>query len=193
MSQEYTIRQNRPNNISRRNFLNAACVAASAAACISIFPTRAFSSLPNGITVMGEVEYGVFSRLTHVMLPVEGTTLVPPSQIPVLPTLDGALLATMEPSILKGLKGGIKYFNDGPQEKFGKKFVDLTDEEAIHFCDSWANSSEHSQRALAMGLKKLVGLAYWANPPTWQPLGYDGPVSKRWGLEPYGNAPMPKH
>ncbi|WP_277987746.1 hypothetical protein [Marinobacterium iners] len=43
-----------------------------------------------------------------------------------------------------------------------------------------------------MGLKKLTTLSYWAIPDTWQPLGYDGPVSDKWNLPSLGNTPEPK-
>lgn len=181
-------------SLGRRDFLRIAAAAASLFACGSLLqPVAALAALPAGINHMSEDEYAVFRRLMEVMLPTEGSALIPLDKIPVLQTLDGALLATMEPHILKGLKGGVGYFNDGPVGAFGKRFVDLAEADAIRFCDAWANSAEVPQRALAMGLKKLVGLAYWANPPTWAALGYDGLVTKRWGLKSYGNAPLPKH
>jgi hypothetical protein len=98
----------------------------------------------------------------------------------------------MEPHILEGLKGGIAYFNNGPKTNYGKTFVELSDKQAAAFCDAWADSDEVPHRALAMGLKKLVSLAYWANPPTWEPLGYGGPVTEKWNLVSLGNAPLPK-
>lgn len=180
--------------LSRRSFLKTAGAVTGAAIGMMVIPSAfAIAVAPDGIKVMSASEYAVFHRLMEVMLPVHGSTLVPLEQIPVMQTLDAALLGPMPPHILAGLKGGVEYFNNGPVAMFGKKFSELTSEEAEKFCDSWANSNEVPQRALAMGLKKLVGLAYWANPPTWAPLGYDGPVSKRWGLKSYGNAPMPKH
>ena len=42
-----------------------------------------------------------------------------------------------------------------------------------------------------MGIKKLTVLAYWAIPNTWGPLGYDGPVSEKWGVSSLGNTPEP--
>jgi hypothetical protein len=179
----------------RRDFLRIGATAMMLAAVGSslCLPGHAEAAMPDGIKIMTEDEYQVFQRLMEVMLPAEGTTLVPYQKIPVLQTLDAALLATLEPHILQGLKQGIVYFNDGPKADTGKRFTELSDAEAARFCDAWANSSEVPQRALAMGLKKLVGLAYWANPPTWVPLGYDGPVTRRWKLKSYGNAPMPRN
>lgn len=182
------------NGLSRRSFLKAASGLAVAATVGTglLGATHAFASMPEGIKVMTANEYQVMHRLMNVMLVTEGTSLVPASEIPVMQTLDAALLATMEPHILHGLKGGIAYFNEGPKTEYGKPFVKLTDKDAAAFCDTWADSDEVPHRSLVMGLKKLVGLAYWANPPTWAPLGYGGPVTKKWNLESLGNAPLPK-
>ncbi|QTN42181.1 twin-arginine translocation signal domain-containing protein [Marinobacter salsuginis] len=182
------------NRISRRSFLKAAsgiAVAASVGTGL-LGAASAFASTPEGINVMSASEYQVMRRLMQVQLVTEGTGLVPASEIPVMQTLDAALLATMAPHILQGLKGGIAYFNDGPKGEYGKPFVELSDKQAAVFCATWANSDEVPHRALAMGLKKLVGLSYWANPPTWKPLGYGGPVSEKWNLQSLGNAPLPK-
>lgn len=186
---------NRIDGLSRRDFLKAASGLAMAASIGTSFlgSATAFASLPAGINVMSMSEYQVMSRLMEVMLPTEGTNLIPISEIPVMQTLDGALLATMEPHVLAGLKGGIGYFNEGPKATFGKPFVELSDQQARTFCDTWGDSDETPHRALTVGLKKLVGLSYWANPPTWAPIGYDGPVSKKWKLASQGNAPMPKN
>lgn len=178
--------------LGRRDFLKFSAAAAGLAAAGGLFaPLASAVDLPPGIRHLSGPEYAVFHRLMEVALPTRGTALVPTARIPVLQTLDGALLATMEAHILKGLKGGIAYFNEGPTAMFGKPFVALSDIEARAFCDIWADSDELPQRALVVGLKKLVGLAYWANPPTWAPLGYDGPVTDKWNLKSLGNAPMP--
>ena len=182
------------NGLSRRSFLKAAsCLAVAVTVGSGLLgATNAFASLPAGIKVMSVGEYQVMHRLMEVVLVTEGTDLVPTSDIAVMQTLDTALLATMAPNILQGLKGGIAFFNDGPKAKYGKPFVELSNTQAAEFCDTWADSDEVSHRALTVGLKKLVGLAYWANPPTWVPLGYGGPVTDKWNLESLGNAPLPK-
>lgn len=183
--------------LPRRQFLRAASAAVAAAtAALSVGPSLAWAdqsaaALPT-LKFLDAREAAVMQRLLEVMLPTQGTPLLPLAQVPVLQTLDAALLATMAPHILAGLKGGIGYFNDGPQASFGKRFVDLSDEQAIRFCDSWANAAEEPKRALSMGLKKLLALSYFANPPTWGPLGYPGPFTRRSGIPSLGNAPLPK-
>ena len=179
--------------MTRRDFIRFGAAATSVATLGSLgVANSARAALPEGVRVMNESEHAVFARLLAVMLPTEGSGLVPTTQVPVMQTLDAALLATMPPHVLEGLKGGVKYFDEGPIPRYGRRFAELDDAAAARFCDEWANAPEAPHRALAMGLKKLVGLAYWANPPTWAPLGYDGPVTRKWGLESLGNAPMPK-
>jgi hypothetical protein len=173
--------------LNRRHFLQAAAALGATAGAIGTA-----SATPPPMKFVGETEARVFQKLLDVMLPVEGSPLVPPAQIPVLQTLDAALLGTMEPHILQGLKGGIGYWNDGPKAQFGRTFVDLGNADATRFCDLWANGTEVPQRALSMGLKKLVSLAYFANPPTWGPLGYGGPTTRARKIPSLGNAPMPR-
>lgn len=174
------------STLSRRSFMRI-----SGAGALALGSGISFAALPNGVKFMGEAEADIFLRVAQVTLPVAGSQLLPWTPEGLLQTLDGALLATMEPHILVGLKGGMQYFNDGPKAVYGKRFTQLSDEEATKFCDLWSDSGQPPQRGLTMGLKKLVQLSYWANPATWAPLGYDGPMTKRLGLKSLGNAPMP--
>jgi hypothetical protein len=172
--------------LSRRHFLVAAAALAAARA------GGAQAQDAPAMKFVGPTEAAVFQRLMAVTLPVDGTPLLPLSQVPVLATLDAALLGTMAPHVLAGLKGGIGFWNDGPRAAFGRPFVELNDADATRFCDQWANGTEVPQRALSMGLKKLVALAYFANPPTWAPLGYDGPTTAKRQIPSLGNAPLPR-
>lgn len=175
--------------LSRRNFLRFSAVGAAMAGTSGL----SFAALPNGVKFINESEAALFLRVAQVTLPVAGSKLVPWTSEGLLQTLDAALLATMEPHILAGLKGGLQYFDEGPTSVFKKRFTELSDEEATKFCDLWSDSVLPPQRGLTMGLKKLVQLSYWANPASWAPLGYDGPITKRLGLKSLGNAPMPTH
>ena len=177
--------------MNRRSFLAFAATAIAASA-IGGFPAPAQAEAPKiNLKSIGDAETTVFAKIAEVTLPVEGSSLAPWKPEVLLGTLDGALLGTMEPHVLAGLKGGIGYFNDGPKEKYGKSFVELSNEEATAFLDAWSNSGEVPQRALEVGLKKLVQLSYWANPESWGPTGYDGPVSDKLGIKSLGNAALP--
>ncbi|ABE46407.1 twin-arginine translocation signal domain-containing protein [Polaromonas sp. JS666] len=173
--------------LSRRDFLRFSGAGAAAA----LAGGASFAALPAGVKFINEAEAAIFTRLAQVVLPVAGSPLVPWTPDGLLQTLDGALLATMAPHILTGLKGGMQYFNDGPVALYKKRFTALDDAEATQFCDAWGNSNLPPQRGLTMGLKKLIQLSYWANPASWEPLGYDGPMTKRLGLKSLGNAPLP--
>lgn len=177
--------------LKRRDFLLAA-LALSAAGTAGLTSLGVQAGPVAGLKFQSEAEAAVFLRLAEVVLPVAGTSLAAWTPDGLLQTLDAALLAGMEPHILAGLKGGVGYFNDGPVARFGKRFTALNDAEATQFVDAWSDSKEPPQRGLTMGLKKLVQLSYWANPASWAPLGYDGPVSQRMGLERLGNAPLPR-
>jgi hypothetical protein len=173
--------------MNRRHFLQAAAAVGAAAGGAGTL----HASAPT-MKFVGQTEARVFHKLLEVMLPVAGSPLLPPARVPVLQTLDAALLGTMEPDVLAGLKGGIAYWNDGPKAQFGRQFADLGPEDATRFCDLWADGKDIAQRALSMGLKKLVSLAYFANPPTWGPLGYGGPFTRTNNIPSIGNAPMPR-
>lgn len=177
--------------LGRRDFLKLAAVGAGLAAS-GFFPALAQAALPKGIRFMGDAEYRVFQRLMQVTLPVKGTKFASLDAIPVMQTLDAALLGGMAPHELEGLKAGVKAFEEAPRKTYGKPFSKLSDRQAAAICDAWGNSAVAMERGLVTALKKLITLAYWANPPTWAALGYDGPVSQRWGLQSIGNAPLPE-
>ena len=168
--------------LQRRDFLRFAAAGVVATGLAG----TARAALPAGVKFMSEPEAAVFTRLAQVVLPVAGSKLAPWTADGLLQTLDAALLAGMDPHILAGLKGGVKYFDEGPMATYKKRFAELSDTEATLFCDVWGNSDQPPQRGLAMGLKKLVQLSYWANPGTWAAVGYDGPMTQR-----LGNAPLP--
>ena len=173
--------------LSRRDFM----AFASAATAWAVMPSARAQTVPPALKSINPAETAIFLRVAEVVLPVSGSPLAPWKPEVLLGILDAALLGTMAPNVLAGLKGGLQYFNDGPVPRHGKRFVALDDAAATAFMDAWGNSTEVPQRALASGLKKLVQLSYWANPESWGPLGYDGPLSKRNGLPSLGNAPLP--
>ena len=174
--------------LSRRDFMafagTAVGVAASGAASVAQAQAPALKSI-------NPAEADIFRRVAEVVLPVGGSALAPWKPEALLGTLDAALLGTMAPHVLAGLKGGLQYFNEGPVAQHGKRFTALDDAMATAFLDAWGNAKEVPHRALASGLKKLVQLSYWANPASWAPLEYDGPISQRNGLKSLGNAPLP--
>ena len=180
--------------MDRRDFLKLSSIAAGfvAAAASGLVPAAAHAGVPDGISHMSESEYAVFHRLMEVLLPTAGSSLVPPGELPVLQTVDGGFLAGMPPHVLEVVKGGVAYFSKAPKDALGKPFVELSDAEAVTFCDALATSDQAPARGLFTALKFLVVTAYWAIPPAWAPTGFDGPVFEKWQLEYAGNAPLPQ-
>lgn len=180
--------------LGRRDFLRVSAVAAGLAATglASLAPNAAWAQVPEGINHMTPEEYAVWHRLMRALLPTEGSTLVDPETLPVLQTVDGAFLATLPAPVLANLKGGVAYFNETATEPFGRPFIELTNDEAAQYCDALASSDEVPARALFSALKFLTVTAYWAIPPTWEPIGFQGPVAEAWGLEVYENAALPQ-
>ncbi len=175
--------------LNRRHFLQAASAGAVSLTGLGL---SAHAAAPAGLKFQTEAEAAVFLRIAQVSLPTQGTTLTPWTPEGLLGTLDAALLAGMAPHVLAGLKGGVQYFNEGPVATLGQRFTALDDGQATRFLNEWGDSAVPPQRALAMGLKKLVQLSYWANPATWAPLGYGGPITRQRGLKPLGNARLPR-
>ncbi len=185
---------------SRRDFIKQASLAIASVGVISnsaLSTAYAASqnqklTVPEGINHLSAYEYSVFEKLVEVLLPVDGMPLPDPKELPVLQTLDAALLAGMAPHILEGLKGGVLFFDEGAKTGVGgRRFTELSDEEGRQFCDRWIGSDNPQQRAITMALKKLVGLSYWSNPTTWKTIGYHGPIVKKQGIPSQGNTPLP--
>ncbi len=188
------------NNTTRRDFIKQASLAIASFGLVSnsaLSTAYAASqnkalTVPEGISHLSGYEYSVFEKLVEVLLPVDGMPLPNPQELPVLQTLDAALLAGMAPHILAGLKGGVLFFDEGAKASFGgRRFTELSNEEGRQFCDQWIGSDSPQQRGITMALKKLVGLSYWSNPATWSTIGYHGPIVKKLGIPSIGNTPLP--
>jgi len=175
--------------MNRRAFIKAATLLSVA---VSALPSFSFAGLLTDDAKLTEEERQIFGKILTVSLPTEGSVLIDPKTLPVLPTLEGALLAGMEPHIRQGVRGGALYLSTEAAALYGKPFAELSDEQAAEFLDKWGGSNAVPERALAVGLKKLVLLAYWAIPDTWAPIGYDGEVSDKWGIPALGNTPEPQ-
>ena len=185
---------------SRRDFIKQATLAiASIGAVSNSALSTAFAAsqnktltVPEGINHISPYEYSVFEKLVDVLLPVDGMPLPNPKELPVIQTLDAALLAGMATHILAGLKGGVLFFDEGAKSAFSnRRFTELSDEEGRQFCDLWIGSDNPQQRGITMALKKLIGLSYWSNPATWGTIGYHGPIVKKLGMVSQGNTPLP--
>lgn len=173
--------------LSRRAFVTGAASAAAlamAACSPAIPPSTEYRHLAGD-------EHRLFVKLLPVFLPVEGTGLVPPLAVPTLANID-AMFGRF-PAKLRGDLGlGLKLFDWGAFVVgwHFKRFVSLDAGAARAYCARW-ESGNTVQRGVFGALKQIIYVSYWREPATWPPIGYEGPVTARYGLPRLGNAPLP--
>lgn len=201
MTKPYTLEKKLQADLAplpRRRFLKAAvlvsAVAAAAAGGFSVLRRSEKDALamPSDITHLSAQEYQLFKRLAEVSLPTEGTQFVPVDQVPVLKNVE-YLLAGLAPEIREQLGMGLALFDNAAVITGGDwgRFVDLPDDKALVYIEKWLNSSQVVQRAVACAATRIVRTAYWMDLTAAAVIGFDGPVSRKWGMESLGNAPMP--
>jgi hypothetical protein len=147
--------------------------------------------VPEWVTHLRPNEFHLFRRMIPVLLPVQGTSLTPPEQVPVLENIDrlmGLLASHLREDVAKGL---VLFDNAAVVSGLhGRRLVDLEPAAARAYIDSWSRGNS-IQKALQGLVKQFVYSSYWREPATWPPVEYDGPVSDKWGLSYLGNAPLP--
>ncbi|MDX1693918.1 MAG: twin-arginine translocation signal domain-containing protein [Ketobacteraceae bacterium] len=174
--------------LSRRRLLKT-CVAAGAGAL-------AFGSLgcsepaQQNATHLNPDTAAVFTGLSRVMFPpneqlfsVDNVAITEPVS---------HLLGLLDPAVRKDLTTAVSLFDYGAIVLgwHFSRFSRLDQEAASRYVHRWQNGNQ-LQRGIITTLKKLVYTAYWKDPRTWEAVGFDGPVSDKWGLEKLGNAPVP--
>lgn len=173
--------------LSRRAFLTGAASAAALAlaACSPAQPP------PGEFKHLASDEHRLFVKLLPVFLPVEGTGLVAPMAVPTLANIDG-FFGRFPPKLRGDLGLGLKLFDYGALV-IGwhfRRFISLDADAARAYCARW-ESGNTVQRGVFGALKQIIYVSYWREPATWPPIGYEGPVTARYGLPRLGNAPLP--
>ncbi len=134
--------------------------------------------VPDELVHISPAHYHLFNRLADILLPTEGSELVPAQDIPVAIRVD-QLMAGIEPGVRQQLLIGLSLFDDLAVLRFGSvgRFVDLSDADASDYIDNWMNSPIFTLRAVANAAGRLVRTAYWSAPETWSAIGYAGPAA----------------
>lgn len=171
----------------RRSFLRGSLMLAGAASTGLLTACQ-----PSGTVATGDAPMllTVLKRLQTVALP-DTPPLIPAARVDINKHVQ-ELLVLMDPQIIKDLDGAATLFEFG-SSILGwhfARFSSLSDADAIDYIDRWQNGVS-MQRAIATVFKKLVYASYWRDPATWVPVGFDGPVSVKWGIPALGNAPFP--
>lgn len=183
--------------LSRRRFLKlglwtAAGVTAVAAGGFALLrrSPRDGLAMPEGLAWMEPSHYQLFSRLAEVLLPTAGTALFPVEKVPVVAHVN-AILGSLEPDVRKQLGMGLSLFDNAAVVGHWRRFVDLSDADALAYVTEWVNSDAMPKRAIGFVVTKLTHTGYWMDSHTWPAVEFDGAVTKKWGIPSRGNQPLP--
>ena len=136
-------------------------------------------------------EHELFDRFSEAMLPTDGTSLKPLSDVPVADNIARALALLDEP-ILEQVRVGLKLFDYGAVVigfHFAR-FSSLPVQQRVDYIHRWEEGVA-TQRGIVDLLKKLTYLGYWQDLEACRRVDYLGPVSDAGGVPSLGNAPMP--
>lgn len=183
--------------LSRRRFLKmglwaaagVTTVAAGGFALLRRSP-RDNLTMPDGLAWMEPSQYQLFIRLAQVLLPTTGTALFPVEKVLVV-THVNAILGSLAPDVREQLGMGLSLFDNAAVIGHWKRFVDLSDEDALAYVTAWVNSDVMPKRAIGFVVTKLTHTGYWMDSQTWPAVEFDGPVTKKWGIPSRGNQPQP--
>lgn len=172
----------------RRSFLRGSLLLAGAAstglltACQPAATTATVSTAPMLMRVL--------TRMQPIVLP-DVAPLVSAKTVAIEKNIV-AMLALMDPQILKDIDGAAALFEYG-STVLGwhfASFSSLDESQALEYVERWQNGVG-MQRAIVTVFKKMIYASYWRDPSTWSAVGFDGPVAEKWGLPSLGNAPLP--
>ena len=136
-------------------------------------------------------EAALIRRFAEVLIPTEGTSLKPQSEVPVVENVAHALSLLDEPT-LEEVRVAFKLFDYGAYAigLHFRRFTKLSTDGCIDYIHRW-ESGFAMQRGIVDLLKKLAYIGYWQDIEAARAIGYQGPVSIAGGIPYLGNAPMP--
>jgi hypothetical protein len=137
-------------------------------------------------------ERAIFTKLVAVMLPTAELGLTPAGSLPIEANI-ARVVEGLAPAVRKDFGAGLMLFEYGAFVigwNFAR-FTRLGPEAATDYCARWQSGGD-IQRGLFGALKQIVCMSYWREPATWPAIGYEGPVTARFGLPRLGNAPLPQ-
>ena len=173
--------------LSRRTFNKLGVLTGASAWFI---PTLGSAS-PSGALSLTAEEQVLIERFSEVMLPTEGTSLKPRSEVPIVENV-AHVLSLMDDQTLEEVRMGFKLFDYGAFVVgfHFQRFVALSGDQRIEYIHRW-ESGVAIQRGIVDLLKKLTYIGYWQDIEAGRAIGYRGPVSIEGGIPYLGNAPMP--
>lgn len=177
--------------LNRRSFLKAGLGMAISSTSLLTLGCSSEAPVDIALKSLSPAQQQLFQRLIEVLLPVGKTGLTSAESVPVLANID-KLFAGLDSKVRGDLEGATVLFEYGSVLLGGhfSRFTRLNDADAVSYIDDWQNGNS-IQRGVITTLKKLVYASYWRDDKTWAPVGFDGPVTVRWGIPSLGNSPLP--
>lgn len=143
-------------------------------------------------TPLNPRERAVFAKLIDVVLPVGEAGLLGTDVVPVLDNCD-SMIRTLPAQVRTRLWQGIEAFDVGAivlSFQF-RRFSALDNDQALAYVKAWHEGS-FPQRGVITSLKSIVCVNYWRDQRAAALVGYDGPVTEKWGIRRLGNQPLPR-
>lgn len=170
-----------PVELSRRTLLKTGLVGATFVAAGSValaFQKPRQLSESGKFRVLSDAEGSVLVALADRLCPAGGPG-APGSTALGLPALIDGMLEATDEEAQQGLKMGLLLFDNAlTGALFGERtrpFSQLSPEQQDRVLAGWKDSKVAFRRTLYRGLSYLIMSVYWAEPATWQRIGYGGP------------------
>jgi hypothetical protein len=175
------------HKLHRRTFTKLSLFSAGA----WVLPIGTASAAAVGSVTLTDYERALLERFAEAMLPTEGTSLKPRTEVPIADNIAHAL-GLLDRPVLEQVRIGFKLFDYGAVVVgfHLKRFVSLSVEQRTDYIHRWEDGVA-TQRGIVDLLKKLTCLGYWKDLEAARAIGYRGPVSVAGGVPNLGNAPMP--
>jgi hypothetical protein len=176
------------HKLYRRTFTKLSLLSGGA---LVLPPLGVASAAAVGSVALTADERRLIERFAEMMLPTEGTSLKPRSEVPVVDNVAHAL-SLLDAPTLEQVRTGFKLFDYGAIiiGLHFTRFVNLSVDQRLDYVHRWENGHE-IQRGIGGVLKKLMCFGYWKDIEAGRAIGYPGPVSVAGGIPNLGNAPMP--
>jgi len=177
------------HKLYRRTFTKLGLLSGGALVIPAIGPAAAAASTAVALTAD---ERTLIEAFSEALLPTEGTSLKPRSDVPIVDNVARALSLLDEPT-LEQVRIGLKLFDYGAYV-LGfhlTRFANLSVERRLAYIHRWEDGIA-MQRGIVDVLKKLTYVGYWQDIEAARAIGYRGPVSVAGGIPNLGNAPMPQ-
>ena len=175
--------------LGRRKFLVGLGAASSLVAAGGL---QGCSTPPKlGLQFLTEGQAALFQALSAVVLPGEGSSLLPYTQLPMVERID-AFYGHFPRDVRDLLATAMRMFEWGPWVIgwHWSRFSELELQAAISYCERW-QAGNAVQRGIFAGLRQVALMPYWTSPETWPAIGYEGPTSRKANLPMLGVTPYP--